>query len=173
MGKLLLISGGNGSGKSRYAEGLVSRTVGPRYYIATMDPQTEENRRRIQKHIAQRAGLGFVTLELSAMVQNAGVTEDSVVLLEDVSNLLANTVFGFGGTREAVWQDILALQSRCRLLVAVTIAGLSPEGYDKETSAYIDDLNDLNRRLYDASDAAVTMQDHCPIWEKGEANDVL
>ena len=173
MGKLLLISGGNGSGKSRYAEALISKTVGPRYYIATMEPQTEENRRRIGKHIAQRSGLNFVTLELPAHVGTAPVTADSVVLLEDVSNLLGNTVFSAHCTPEDAWQDMLALQKRCGLLVAVTISGLSSHGYAGETAAYIDDLNTLNRRLFDLADAAVTMKNNSPVWEKGAEHDIF
>lgn len=173
MGKLLLISGGNGSGKSRYAESFISKTTGPRYYIATMEPQTEDNHRRIQKHIDQRFGMGFVTLELPAQVQTANVTEDSVVLLEDVSNLLGNTIFGMDSTMEETFQDILSLQRKCKLLVAVTIAGLSPEGYDEETTSYINDLNHLNQRLYNLSDAAVTMKDGFPVWEKGAEHDIL
>lgn len=169
----MLISGGNGSGKSRYAEEMISKTTGNRYYIATMQPQTEENHRRIQKHIVQRTGLGFTTFELPWNVQNAVVTENSVVLLEDVSNLLGNTIFGLGGRMEDVWQDILCLQNKCRLLVAVTIAGFSSCDYDGETAAYIDDLNSLNQRLYERSDAAVTMKDHCPVWEKGAVHDIL
>lgn len=172
MGKLLLISGGNGSGKSRYAENFIAGTAGPRYYIATMEPQTEENRQRIQKHIAQRAKLNFVTLELPAQVGTAPVTADSVVLLEDVSNLLGNTLFGVHGTVKDAWQNILALQARCKLLVAVTISGLSAQGYDGETAAYIDALNRLNQWLYDLADAAVTMKNNCPVWEKGAEDDI-
>lgn len=173
MGKLLLISGGNGSGKSRYAEDFIAKTTGKRYYIATMEPQTEENHRRIQKHLAQRAGLNFVTLELPTQVGTAPVTADSVVLLEDVSNLLANTIFSACGCAEDVWQDVLALRKRCRLLVAVTISGLSTQGYTGETAAYIDDLNTLNQQLFDLADAAVTMKENNPVWEKGAEHDIL
>ncbi len=173
MGKLLLISGGNGSGKSRFAESIVAKTAGPRFYIATMQPQTEDNHRRIAKHIAQREGLGFVTLELPTKVGTAPVMADSVVLLEDVSNLLGNTIFGSGGSMEDALQDVLTLQGKCKLLVAVTIAGLSPDGYDGETAAYVTDLNTLNRRLLALSDAAVTMENHCPVWEKGAEYDIL
>lgn len=173
MGKLLLVSGGNGSGKSRYAENLIAKTTGPRYYIATMEPQTEDNHRRIQKHIAQRSGLNFITLELPAQVGTAPVTADSVVLLEDVSNLLGNILFSAQSTRSDAWQNILALQARCKLLVAVTISGLSSQGYEGETAAYIDDLNTLNRHLFDLADAAVTMKKNCPVWEKGAEYDIL
>lgn len=172
MGKLLLISGGNGSGKSRYAEELIVKTTGPRYYIATMVPQTEDNHHRIQKHIAQRAKLNFITLELPTQVGTAPVTKDSVVLLEDVSNLLGNTLFSEHSTRSAVWQNILALQERCKLLVAVTISGLSGKDYAGETAAYIDNLNILNQRLFDLADAAVTMKNNSPVWEKGAEHDI-
>ena len=43
MGKLIVVSGPNESGKSAFAESLMSRIPGQRYYIATMAPQTEEN----------------------------------------------------------------------------------------------------------------------------------
>lgn len=173
MGKLVLISGGNGSGKSRYAEKLVSKTTGPRYYIATMQPQTEENFRRVKKHIAQREGLHFTTLELPAHICKAEIQADGVVLLEDVSNLLGNTIFSRMGNREDVRRDIIALKNQCSLLIAVTIGGLSSKGYQGETAAYIDDLNFLNDSLYTLADAAVTMVDGSPVWEKGKEDDIF
>lgn len=173
MGKLLLISGGNGSGKSRYAENLIAKTAGPRYYIATMEPRTGENHRRVQKHILQRTGLNFVTLELPTQIGTAPVTADSVVLLEDVSNLLGNTLFSAHSSIEDAWQNILALQMRCKLLVAVTISGLSSIGYEGETATYINDLNTLNEWLFDLADAAVTMNNNSPAWEKGAEYDIL
>ena len=60
----------------------------------------------------------------------AAVERDGVVLLEDVSNLLANAMFERGGDEASVYADIEALCSRCRLLVAVTITGLRADGYD-------------------------------------------
>ena len=167
MGKLILISGPNGSGKSRYAESLFASASPERYYIATMVPQTEENRRRIEKHRAQRAGLGFETLECPGPLAGLPVTPDSAVLLEDVSNLLANAVFARGETEDAVLRDLLALRERCALLVAVTIAGLSPEGYDGETRDYILALNDLNARLEALADGAAALSGGEAVWRKG------
>ena len=70
-------------------------------------------------------------------------------------------------------KEILALKNRCSLLIAVTIGGLSPEGYQGETAAYIDDLNSLNESLYSLADAAVTMVDGSPVWEKGNENGIF
>ena len=125
MGKVILISGSNGSGKSRFAEELVGKTVGTRYYIATMVSQSEDNECRIEKHKRQREGLGFVTLEVPWQVSAVQVEPNSVVLLEDMTNLLGNTVFAHGGCGEDVYRDICALADKCRLLIVVTISGMN------------------------------------------------
>ena len=170
MAILVLISGSNNSGKSLYAEQLIAKTVGDRYYMATMLPCTEDNHRRIEKHRAQRQGLGFDTLECPYQIGNASVSSDGVVLLEDVSNLLANAMFEKGGSSDSVFRDICALADRCRILVVVTIAGLKDDGYDEETAAYINGLNDINRKLFEKASIAISMQDGTPVYQKGDAH---
>lgn len=173
MGRMVLISGGNGSGKSRYAEELVSKTTGPRHYIATMQPQTEDNFRRVKKHIVQREGLNFTTWELPIHIDQAEIQPNGVVLLEDVSNLLGNTIFSQAGNREDVLGEILALRNQCSLLIAVTIGGLSSKAYQGETAAYIEDLNSLNESLFALADAAATMVSGSPVWEKGNEDGIF
>ena len=161
---LVLISGSNNSGKSIYAEQLIAKTIGKRYYIATMRPFTEDN------HRAQRQGLGFDTLECPYQIGDVSVSSDGVVLLEDVSNLLANAMFEKGGSSDSVLRDICALADRCRILVTVTIAGLKDDGYDEETAAYINGLNDINRKLFEKASIAISMQDGTPVYQKGDAH---
>ena len=173
MGMLIMISGANGSGKSRYAERIVARTMGKRYYIATMRPCSEENLQRIEKHREQRKDLHFTTLECPYQVGASAVETGSVVLLEDVSNLLANAMFERGGDEMSVYADIEALLARCRLLIAVTITGLNADGYHGETAAYIRALNGLNQRLYDRAAAVVTMKNGAPFAEKGEPDEIV
>ena len=135
--------------------------------------RSEENLRRVEKHRRQRRDLRFTTLELPHRVGAAAVENGSVVLLEDVSNLLANVMFERGGNEESVYGDIEALLSRCRILVAVTITGLREDGYDGETAAYIRALNGLNQRLLARAAAALTMKDGQPFAEKGELNEII
>ena len=168
MGRLILVSGANDSGKSRWAERYLSGYPGEKYYIATMVPETEETRRRIEKHRRQRAGLGFHTLELPEDVENAPVSPNSAVLLEDVSNLLGNARFQSGKGWEAVGAALIALRARTALLCAVTISGLTEEGYEGETAEYIRELNLLNAFLTAASDSAVSMENGDPQVVKGE-----
>ena len=57
---LHLITGGSGSGKSRYAEEQILK-LGPgrRIYVATMYPYDEDSLRRIDRHRAMRAEKNF------------------------------------------------------------------------------------------------------------------
>ncbi|MBQ4249148.1 MAG: bifunctional adenosylcobinamide kinase/adenosylcobinamide-phosphate guanylyltransferase [Clostridia bacterium] len=172
MGRLLLIKGENDSGKSAYAEKIAAKAARERYYIATMIPVTRENRMRIEKHRRAREGMGFKTLELSYSVGEADVSPRGAVLLEDVSNLLANVMFEKGGSADEVYRDILSLGERCGVLIAVTISGITGS-FDEETEGYIRALDFLNKRLFDAADAAVVMKDKKPVYIKGRENDIV
>ncbi|MBR1659046.1 MAG: bifunctional adenosylcobinamide kinase/adenosylcobinamide-phosphate guanylyltransferase [Oscillospiraceae bacterium] len=169
MGELILISGPNDSGKSRFAEALLARRALPRFYLATMRPVTAENYARIEKHRRQREGLGFTTLETPDRVGDAAITPGCAVLLEDVSNLLANAMFGGGGDGETVLADIAVLRSRCALMAAVTITGLDPADYEGETALYAAALGRLNAALLAEADAAAALENGAPRWLKGEA----
>ena len=159
-----VILGPNGSGKSLYAEDLAVSCEGQRLYIATMVPQNQENRRRIEKHRLQRRGKGFITIEEPLCMSCIPVSGDSVILLEDVSNLVANRIFGkYPGTFRPVLEDILALAERCRTLIAVSISGMDPEEYEGETADYIRTLNALNEQLIARASRAVEMRDGIPV----------
>ena len=172
MGKLILVSGENNSGKSLFAENLVAKSTGKRYYIATMIAKTAQNRKRIQKHKKQRENLSFVTLEVPYSLSECNVEKDSVVLLEDVSNLVANNLFDKDRGHDGVFADILNLTDRCALVVAVTISGIVSSDYDGETAMYIDSLNNINERLKKEASVCINMADGKTVYEKGETDDI-
>ena len=169
----VLILGPNGSGKSVYAEKLASQfSSGALYYIATMIPYGEEGKIRVEKHRKQREGAGFITIEKPSFVSEIPLTSDTVVLLEDVSNLLGNALFDGdrNGSDISVFTDIESLCLKCRNAVIVSIDDLiAKEEYDNETLGYIDAMNRLNRRLFDLADVVVSMRDGMPDFIKGEA----
>ena len=170
----VLILGPNGSGKSAYAEELVVRlSTDAIYYIATMIPSGEENQTRIEKHRDRRKDMGFVTIEKQTDVSEIAVPPSAAVLLEDVSNLLANAMFNGkrDGNTESVFGDITALCEKCRAAVLVTIEGLAeqPE-YNDETCVYIGALNRLNEKLADFADIVFAMRGGTPVTVKGDAN---
>lgn len=168
MGQIILVSGPSGSGKSRFAEELIRKSPGERFYIATMVPQTGENRRRIEKHRQQRRNLGFVTWEIPCDIETAAASKTAAVLLEDVSNLLANLIFCRGEDERQAYRRICALADRCGRLVAVTISGLRPDSYEGETAGYIRSLNRLNEMLFRRADAAAQLQNGTASWRKGD-----
>ncbi len=172
MGKLIIVSGKNDSGKSLFAESIVSKRLGKRYYIATMIPKTEENLKRIKKHKKQRQNLNFTTLEAPYSLAESTIDKDAVVLIEDVSNLLANNIFEKGKGADEVFCDILNLAEKCSFTVAVTISELEASGWDEETSMYINSLNELNEKLKKEASVCITMADGKPVYEKGEGYDI-
>ena len=101
----IFISGGCKNGKSMHAQRIakamaVSENV-PLYYVATMIPTDEEDRQRIRRHIEERAGWGFETLEQGRDICGAlrdGVDCRGVFLLDSVTALLSNEMFRPDGT---------------------------------------------------------------------------
>ncbi len=154
---MIVVSGPNGSGKSRHAEELASQIHLPRFYIATMVSQSAENDARIEKHRRQRQGLDFQTMEIPWKVGDCQIPEESLVLLEDASNLLANLIFADHGAREQALEEILRLKTRCRHLIVVTISGMEADQFEGETAQYIRDLQWLNEKLYQLSDETIEM----------------
>lgn len=68
-----LVTGGSGSGKSAYAEKLVTEQYkkDSKYYIATMQVYDEEGKARIERHRQMRSGKGFTTIEQPVCIEEA------------------------------------------------------------------------------------------------------
>ena len=91
---LVVVTGGSGSGKSAFAEEtILSLGEARRIYIATMQAFDEESHRRIRRHRHMRAGKGFETIERYTELDELLIPKDCVVLLECMSNLVANEMF--------------------------------------------------------------------------------
>lgn len=161
-----LVLGENNSGKSLYAEQLAVESGAPRYYFATMVPQTDENHLRIEKHRIQRADKGFITVEEPWNIADVEVEKDAVVLLEDASNLLANGIFQYHKDGLDTLDQILSLSRKCKTLIVVSIADLVDEGYDEGTVHYIHELNWLNEQLRMLAEYVYVMCDGVPVIER-------
>lgn len=99
---LHIVYGGSASGKSSYAESfaLSLQGDGRLLYIATMYPYkwntTEidpETMQRIERHRAMRADKWFDTVECYRHVEHIMAKRQDVLLLECMSNLLANEMY--------------------------------------------------------------------------------
>lgn len=100
----VLISGGCKNGKTGFALKTADRLAcgKNKYYVATMIPCDDEDRDRINRHIAERADMGFKTLEVSrnigSCIEMAG--ENGTFLIDSITALLLNEMFSFNN-REA------------------------------------------------------------------------
>lgn len=100
----VFISGGCKNGKSMYAQKfareMAEKQGGKLYYLATMIPGDDEDHARIKRHIEERRGWGFETLEQGRNILGA-LTEDvdtgGAFLLDSVTALLSNEMFLPGG----------------------------------------------------------------------------
>ncbi len=170
---LVLVYGGSGSGKSAFAERLIVESALPRrIYAATMDPGGAEAQARIARHRRMRAGKGFETVERPRDLAGLELPMGCAVLLEDLTNLLANE--WFGGRREGAAQRVLAGVERLMERAALTVAvandlygdGL---GYDAETTAYLDALAALHRTLAARAEEVYEVVCAIAICQKGAA----
>jgi len=167
---LTLVIGGAGSGKSAFAEALVCRRNGKKLYLATMLPHGAEALTRIEKHRAQRAGRGFETLERGLDMEHAAIPAGADILLEDLSNLLANEIFDpAGGGVDAARRGIEHLISESDNLTVVTNEIFSDGAdYDAESLRYMRLLAELNREIAARADLAVELVCGLPNVLKGE-----
>ena len=170
-----LVIGKQSSGKSLFAEDLACQSrFGRRYYIATMEAVDDDGSNRIKKHRKQRAGKGFITLEIPVDVQDASDLmdhpEECVVLLECAANLTANILFGQHrcDTVSQVRSRIMQLAETVGELIIVTSTYDPEPGDDEETKSYKKVLNEVNITLAEAADRVYDMKDtkgdECARW---------
>jgi len=96
----IFISGGCKNGKSYYAQRLAKgQASGPLYYVATMTSADSEDDARIKRHLADRDGWGFITVEQPNDIQNIlrGCDHAGSFLLDSLTALLANEMFPRNG----------------------------------------------------------------------------
>lgn len=169
---LILVSGGSGSGKSAFAEGLVvSSGLEQRIYLATMQVWDYESVRRVERHRQMRAGKGFDTVECPTGLAQVVLPEESAILLEDLTNLAANEYFGPEGKERAfdrVLEGVRHAAAQGALLVVVGNE-LFSDGmdYDGETAAYLELLARLNRAVAQMADRVYEVVCGIPIpWKE-------
>lgn len=105
MSKVVLVTGGARSGKSRFAERLAEGFAPLRGYLATGEPGDAEMAKRIARHQGRR-GSDWRTVEEPLQVEQAIRANDdrfSVLLLDCVTLWMSNLLFRCeGGAAEAL-----------------------------------------------------------------------
>lgn len=141
----ILLVGGSKSGKSGLAQYMVRELAAgaPMYYWATMEPTDGEDRRRIARHLRERDGWGFITVERGRELTGAldRVAPGGAVLFDSVTALLANEMFSGpepdASAPERAAEELLELSRRAAHLVCVCDDIFRDAGrYDAWTECY-------------------------------------
>lgn len=176
----VLVVGGSKSGKSAFAQTLAVKLSGngKRYYVATMIPADGEDRERIRRHVADRAGLGFETLEQGRNLPQCLARADcrGAFLLDSVTALLMNEMYPDpvtwkmdpgAGIRTAESLSEFAKSIQNGVFVADDLSG-DPKIYDPETESFRQMLAQCQRTLAALCDTVVEVSGGNAVIWKGE-----
>ena len=173
------ISGGAKNGKSTLAQDLAVALAGggKHYYVATMISSGAEDDDRIRRHIADRDGMGFETVECFRNIMDCLKTADSgVFLVDSVTALIQNSLFPV----EKNYEMDLPAANRCAdelvefahtVRHAVFVSDYiysDAERYSESTEMYRKCLADIDRRLAKVCNTVIEVSAGQFIIHKGD-----
>ncbi len=189
---IYFVIGGSGSGKSEYAEQLavklkeeaahsqIMKIYSEQFklpepqlvYVATMEPADAESRQRIRRHRAMREGRKFETREQYTHLEKLTAGKNQILLLECLSNLMANEMFSPKGRKvqaaEAVERGIISLAERCLHLIVVG-NNVFEDGmaYEDQTLHYLQETARVHEFLGRHAQSVVEIVCGIPVeWKK-------
>lgn len=161
------ISGGAKSGKSTLAQNLAVSLAGggKRYYVATMISTGEEDDARIRRHIEDRDGMGFETLECFKNIMDCLSIADknSVFLVDSITALIQNSLFPIEKNYEispdaanrCADELIRFAGTVCHAIFVSDYIYSDAERYSESTELYRKCLADIDRRLAAVCDSVI------------------
>ena len=174
------ISGGAKCGKSSLAQDLSVALAkgGKHYYVATLIPSGGEDHDRIQRHLADREGMGFETVECFRNIMDCLKIADKngSFLVDSVTSLIQNSMFPVEKNYE---MDLSAVDRCADELVefahtvrhAVFVSDYiysDAERYSESTEMYRKCLADIDRRLAKVCDTVIEVSAGQLIIHKGD-----
>ena len=171
----VFISGGAKCGKSSLAQNIAVALGGKRRYVATMLPSGEEDNERIRRHIADRDGLGFETVECIQNILSVA-DPDGTFLVDSVTSLLQNSLFPVEKNYEMdidaanrCADELIQFAGTVRHAVFVSDYIYSDaERYSESTEMYRKNLASIDRRLTAACDTVIEVTAGHAIVHKGD-----
>ena len=171
----IFITGGCKNGKSHFAQRLAKRQGIPLYYVATMVSTGQEDDERIRRHIADREGWGFETLEVAKKIERLPQMADpnGSFLLDSVTALLFNEMFDAHDELDKTAPARVLLQLRHVVRALPNLVLVSDYIYsdalrfDDATQAYRRGLGQIECMLAQECETVVETCFSCQIVHKG------
>ena len=175
---IVFVSGGAKNGKSGFAQNLAVKLAGEgkRYYVATMIPVDEEDHQRIRRHVADRAGLGFETIERGGGILSClNYDKNGSCLLDSVTALLQKVMFppernyemDFQAAEKCAEDVVSFAKSVANAVIVSDYIYSDAQHYDESTECYRRCLADIDRRLAQISDTVIEVSAGQLIFHKG------
>ena len=167
---LALVVGGARSGKSAFAEALVTASTRPRRYIATAEAWDDEMRDRIARHRQDR-GAAWTTVEapLDLAAALAEARPEEAVLVDCATLWLTNQFLAeadLGSETARLLAALAACQAPVVIVSNETGWGIVPE--NALARRFRDEQGRLNQRLAAVSALVVTVIAGLPMVLKGQ-----
>ena len=172
----VFISGGAKCGKSAIAQDIaVKLAAGERLcYVATMIPTGAEDNERIRRHIADRAGMGFETVECFRNIRSIA-DRTGTFLVDNITSLMQNALFppenGYEMNTSAAERcagELVEFAKAVRHAIFVSDYIYSDAvRYSESTEGYRRCLADADRTLAKVCDVVIEVAAGIPIIHKG------
>ena len=169
---LVVVTGGSGSGKSAFAEDrILSFGESRRIYIATMQAFDEESHRRIRRHRRMRSGKGFETIERYTELDELILPKNCVVLLECMSNLVANEMFEEQGAHDRTVSEVTKgienlLEQAAHVVIVTNEIFSDAVVFDGDMDSYLEYLGKINQAAAQRADEVVEVVYGIPVFHK-------
>lgn len=176
----VFISGGAKCGKSTLAQNLTLALAegGKHYYVATMISTGAEDDDRIRRHIADRAGMGFETVECFQNILDCldKADKEGTFLVDSVTALMQNALFpaeknyemDLPAARRCIGELVTFAKTVKHAIFVSDYIYSDAQRYDAATENYRRSLAEADRRLAEVCDTVVEVAAGQRILHKGE-----
>lgn len=168
MGKIILVTGGQRSGKSSYAERMAHELTDAPVYMATARIWDDEFRKRVERHKRNR-GSEWTNIEEERFLSRHDVTGRTVVV-DCITLWCTNFFFELGDVQTALDQvkaefDRLVLQDAVFIFITneIGMGGVSP---DKVQRQFTDLQGWMNQYVASKADEVILMVSGIPVKVK-------
>ncbi len=163
MRKLILITGGIGSGKSSFAlkkaEEIakewqeIHSTKIEKVFIATAQPIDKEMKNKIEKHKNQRKGKKWITKEEPLSPQKY-ISSGRIIIFECLTTWVANLIIHSPDNLQKNIREFIQKikKANSAIIIVTNEVGLGVIPESSLSRKYLKELTDINRRVAEISD---------------------